>query len=309
MRVCERSEPPVARRKVVSQRRASLERLAPPPANRRPDPTAAPSSPHPHRLAQEVLDLPVQAPEVVEPPSAELRHQEGGRRRRKGLRPSSPSCRWSSWVRAMIQAVRSRGLPVFRTGGGRRVPQSTTSRLPTSVGLRSSSSSTPFAPRASRAPSRPCPPRRRRSAARRDDRACLLPLQHRGGDLGRVREVRQARLDDLDAGAVEPALELSMSSCATTSALPRRGRHDLGVLVIVGVTAREQPAPPTRSGPPRTAEVLDVELRLSRVADLPDDDRGDLDRVADQVVHLELLSVQVVRPERDRFFRVNGFVQ
>ena len=39
--------------------------------------------------------------------------------------------------------------------------------------------------------------------ARRDDRAGLLALEHRLGDLGRIREVRDPRVDDLDAGLLD----------------------------------------------------------------------------------------------------------
>ena len=45
--------------------------------------------------------------------------------------------------------------------------------------------------------------------------------------------------------------------------------------------------------------VVDLEQRLGRLNDLPDDDRGDLDRVAAIVVHLELLRLEVADPQRD----------
>ena len=44
--------------------------------------------------------------------------------------------------------------------------------------------------------------------ARGDDGAGLLALQHRGGDLGRIGEVADARLDDLDARLRQPLLDL-----------------------------------------------------------------------------------------------------
>ena len=45
--------------------------------------------------------------------------------------------------------------------------------------------------------------------------------------------------------------------------------------------------------------VLDVEDGLRRVDDAPDDDRRDLDRVADRVVDLEDLAVEVLDAQRD----------
>ena len=45
--------------------------------------------------------------------------------------------------------------------------------------------------------------------------------------------------------------------------------------------------------------VVDVEHRLGGVADAPDDDGGDLDRVAALVVHLEFLAVEVAGAQGD----------
>ena len=46
--------------------------------------------------------------------------------------------------------------------------------------------------------------------ASRDDRVRLLAAEHRVGDLGGVREVADAGLDDLDAGLLQPVLDLGL---------------------------------------------------------------------------------------------------
>jgi hypothetical protein len=46
--------------------------------------------------------------------------------------------------------------------------------------------------------------------------------------------------------------------------------------------------------------VVDVELGSGGVLDAPDDDGGDLDRVAEQVVDLDLAAVEVARAQRER---------
>src|SRR6266403_1156201 len=49
---------------------------------------------------------------------------------------------------------------------------------------------------------------------------------------------------------------------------------------------------------------VDVEARLRGVVDAPDDDRGDLDRIAALVVNLEPLAVKVARAQRDLASRI-----
>ena len=57
--------------------------------------------------------------------------------------------------------------------------------------------------------------------ARGDDGAGLLPLQHRGGDLGRVGQVADARLDHLDAGLDQPLLDLALQVIGDRAGCPR----------------------------------------------------------------------------------------
>ena len=47
--------------------------------------------------------------------------------------------------------------------------------------------------------------------------------------------------------------------------------------------------------------VVHVEARAEGVLDLPNHDRGDLDRVSALVVDLQLLAVQIARSQRDPF--------
>ena len=95
------------------------------------------------------------------------------------------------------------------TGCVARSPHSTTSRLLTIAAFRSLSNST-ISRFDSRSERHLDHPHRALDDAltRGDDRAGLLALQHRLGDLRRVGQVADARLDDLDAGRREPFLNL-----------------------------------------------------------------------------------------------------
>ena len=55
----------------------------------------------------------------------------------------------------------------------------------------------------------------------RDHRLRRLALQHGGSDLRRVREVGDAGLDHLDAGLLQPLLDVVLSCSQTSAAFPR----------------------------------------------------------------------------------------
>src|SRR6185503_609457 len=55
---------------------------------------------------------------------------------------------------------------------------------------------------------------------RSDDRVRLLTLQHRLRDLGRVREMRDARLDDLHPGELAPLLDLLLQVLGDLRSVP-----------------------------------------------------------------------------------------
>ena len=97
----------------------------------------------------------------------------------------------------------------------------------------------------------------------------------------------------------------SLRSAAETSSVPERSVTSctpvaLGLLeVVVGIAEGEVAQRRLGLRQHVGLVVLDVEARLGRVVDAPDDRRGDLDRVAALVVDLQLLAVEVVRAHRD----------
>ena len=68
--------------------------------------------------------------------------------------------------------------------------------------------------------------------ARREDRLGLLAAQHHLGDLGRVREMRQARLEDVDPGRRQAFLELGLQAHANFVTVGPQGRRLLRVVVV-----------------------------------------------------------------------------
>ena len=140
--------------------------------------------------------------------------------------------------------------------------------------------------------------------ARRDHRFGLLPAQHRAGDLRRVGQVRELGVDDDDAGLGEALLQLVAQGRRRPAPVPERSVTSSGggvrlLEVVVGVAEGEVAHRRLGLRQDVGLVVLDVEARLRRVVDAPDDRRRDLDRVAAQVVDLELLAVEVVRAHRD----------
>ena len=194
---------------------------------------------------------------------------------------------------------------MLTTGCASRSAQSTTSRLLTIAALRSSSSCDLAAlveqlqrhlDHADGALHDLLP--------RRDDGARLLAAQHRRGDLRRVRQVADARLQHLHARLGQPVLHLASAAPRRPRPCCRAGDVTCVLVRVVGI-ARGQVA--QRGLALHVHEVLvvvDLEERLGRVDDLPDDDRGDLDRVAVVVVDLELLALEVADAQRDLPLRV-----
>ena len=96
----------------------------------------------------------------------------------------------------------------------------------------------------------------------------------------------------------------SSRSAAETCSVPERRVTSLEpgarlLEVVVGVAEGEVAHRRLGLGQHVGLVVLDVEAGHRRVVDAPDDRRRDLDRVAAQVVDLQLLAVEVVRPDRD----------
>jgi len=130
-----------------------------------------------------------------------------------------------------------------------------------------------------------------------DDRLGLLAAEHDLGDLGGVGQVHEAGFDDIDAGNREAFLDL----------LAQLGRDLVGVgperlLVLVVGVVRVMAGQLTDGRLALDGDeilvVVDVESGLGRVDDVPDDDGGDLNRIAAGVVDFDLLADQVGDTER-----------
>ena len=187
---------------------------------------------------------------------------------------------------------------MLTTGWASRSPHSTTSRLLTIVALRSSSRCDDVLraehverhfDHADRAfdDLLPC----------RDDGGGLLTPQHRVGDLRRVREMADPRLDQLDAGAREPLLDLL---CQPLRHLGHRAaQRQLAFYVRVVRKDRRHGAEGRLAlHVHEVLVVVDLEHGFGGLDDPPDDDGGDLDRVADVVVDLQFAAFEVADSQR-----------
>ena len=116
---------------------------------------------------------------------------------------------------------------------------------------------------------------------------------------GRVGKVADPGLDDLDAGLHEPVLDLGAQLVGDLGLVDAQG--DLALVVGV-VRVRRGEVPQGRLGldVDEVLVVVDLEQRLGRVGHLPDDDGGDLDRVAVVIVDLELGGLEVADAHGDR---------
>ena len=93
-------------------------------------------------------------------------------------------------------------------------------------------------------------------------------------------------------------LELCLQAVADLVGVAAQRRRLLGV-VVIGVLVGEMPERGLALHGDELLEVLDVEHRLGRVGHAPDDDRGDLDRVAAASLTLIRSALEVAHAERD----------
>ena len=117
-----------------------------------------------------------------------------------------------------------------------------------------------------------------------DDRGCLLPLKHRRCDFRSIGKVADAGLDHLDAGLIEPLLDVGPQLLADLLGIAAE-RH-LVILAVVGIAHRKRPQRRLALHGDEVFVVLDMERRLGRVHDAPHHHGRDLDRVAVEVVDL-----------------------
>ena len=109
-----------------------------------------------------------------------------------------------------------------------------------------------------------------------------------------------ARLDDLDAGLGEAVLDLLLQVLGDLRVC-RAARSAL-VVRVVGVARRQVAQRRLALDLDVVVVVVHFEDRLGGIDDAPHDDRGDLDRVAVVVVHLQLArSRSCGRAARSRF--------
>ena len=126
---------------------------------------------------------------------------------------------------------------------------------------------------------------------RGDDGVRLLPPQHRAGDLGGVRQmVMRASMTSMPASPAVPESRRCICArsrpptCAATSRLPVR---------VVRVTGRQVAHGRFALHMQEVLVVVHPEHGLGRIDDAPDDDGGDLDRIAVLVVDLQLAALEI----------------
>lgn len=94
-----------------------------------------------------------------------------------------------------------------------------------------------------------------------NDRLGLLTLEHRGGDLRRVGQVADPRLDHFDACLGESLLNIDLELLADLDRAPARG--DLGIVAVVGVAARQYPQGGLALNPDEVPVVVDLDQLIA----------------------------------------------
>ena len=114
-----------------------------------------------------------------------------------------------------------------------------------------------------------------------------------------------AGLGDLDAGLGQPLLDLVAEVVGDVGGVAAQ-RVSLVVLRVVGVAGGEAAEGGLALDVDELLVVVDLEQRLRGIDHPPHDDRGDLDGIAVEVVHLEALALEVAHPQRDGPLAVEG---
>ena len=136
-----------------------------------------------------------------------------------------------------------------------------------------------------------------------DDRARLLTLEHRLRDLGRVGQVADARLEHLDARLRQPILDFRLHVLRHRGGIAAQ-RHLILFVGVVLVARREVAHRGLGLHLHEVLIVVDFEDGFGGVDDAPDDDGGDLDRIAFEVVDLQLGALEVTHAKRNALLRV-----
>ena len=134
--------------------------------------------------------------------------------------------------------------------------------------------------------------------ARGDNRRRLLPPQHRARNFRRVGEVADPRLDDFDTGFRQPLLHFVAHPIGDFAAGRQPQRHLRILMRIVGIRGRQIPHRGLALHVDEVLVVVDVEHRLERLDDAPDDDRGNFDGIAVSLVDLQLGALEIAHPQR-----------
>ena len=108
----------------------------------------------------------------------------------------------------------------------------------------------------------------------------------------------EAAFVDGDAGDREPRLELG-AKLATDLVVVAAQRHFLMLEIVIGIARADGADRGFDLDADELLVIVDVEQRLGGVDHAPHDLRRDLDRVAAQVVDLDLLGDEVVGAGRD----------
>ena len=132
----------------------------------------------------------------------------------------------------------------------------------------------------------------------RNDRLGLLAAQHRTGDFLCISQMGKAAFVDGDPRNAQP-LDQRLAQFDPDLVMVAAQRHFLMLNVVIGVARADRAHRGLDLRHHKFLVIVDVEQGLRGVGDAPHDLRCHLDRVAAQVVDLDLVGNDIVRAHRD----------
>ena len=123
------------------------------------------------------------------------------------------------------------------------------------------------------------------------------------GDFRRERQVRDARFDHPDTSAGQAFLDFPLQVIGDFLAVAAQ-RQRAGIVRIVRIARRHRAQRRLALDVHEVFVVVDLEQRLRSVDDLPDDDCGNLDRIAIEIVDLEFARLEIANAQGHAAFAV-----
>jgi hypothetical protein len=109
--------------------------------------------------------------------------------------------------------------------------------------------------------------------------------------------VADACFDDLDAGLLQPVVDL-LAQPVSDLTDGKAQRNALIIMGIIGIAGRQDPHRSLALYVNEVLIVVHIENGLKGLNDPPHHDRGDLDRIAVAIVHLEFAALEIAHPQR-----------